>query len=280
MKRPALGKGLGALLGTIDPAAGERVANIELDLIGPNQYQPRRTFDEDKLKELASSISAGGIIQPLVVRRAGTKYELISGERRLQAARLAGLTMVPVIMRDLDEREMLVMALVENLQREDLNAVDESAALQRLVEDFGLSHQEVGRVIGKSRVHITNMLRVHRLPESIHEFLADGRLTCGHAKALAGIKDEAAMLALARRAAAEGLSVRQVEQLAAGADEAKVSRGTSRPNLSPHLRKVQQDLATVLGVPVRIHKGKRKGKIEIEFANADQLDSLLARMLG
>ena len=164
MKRQALGKGLGALLGTIDASAGERVTNVELNLIVPNQHQPRRVFNADKLEELAASIKSGGIIQPLVVRRAGKKYELISGERRLQAAKLAGLSMVPVILRELDERQTLVIALVENLQREDLNAIEESNALQKLIADFELSHQDVGKMIGKSRTHITNVLRLQKLP--------------------------------------------------------------------------------------------------------------------
>ena len=279
MKRQALGKGLGALLGTIDASAGERVTNVELNLIVPNQHQPRRVFNEDKLKELAASIKSGGIIQPLVVRRAGKKYELISGERRLQAAKLAGLSMVPVILRELDERQTLVIALVENLQREDLNAIEESNALQKLIADFELSHQDVGKMIGKSRTHITNVLRLQKLPETIQEHIAEGKLTFGHARVLAGVKDHERQHALAQKVISEGLSVRQTEQLAS-LKEDKVPKGAAKKKLSPHLRKVQKDLSTVLGVPVKIHKGKRKGRIEIEFTNTDELDTLLARMLG
>ncbi len=280
MKRQALGKGLGALLGTLDASSGERVTNVETDLIVPNQHQPRRVFDEAKLKELAASIKSGGIIQPLVVRRAGKKYELISGERRLQAAKIAGLELVPVILRELDERQTLVIALVENLQREDLNAIEESNALHKLIKDFDLSHQDVGKMIGKSRTHITNVLRLQKLPDDIQEHIAEGRLSFGHARVLAGVKDHERLHALAAKVINEGLSVRQTEQLASNKEEEKVPRGTSKVRLSPHLRKVQKDLTTVLGVPVKIHKGKRKGRIEIEFANTEELDTLIARMLS
>ena len=281
MKRQALGKGLGALLGTLDSSAGERVNNVEVELIIPNQYQPRKHFSREKLEELAESLSSNGIIQPLVVRRADKKYELISGERRLQAAQIAGMKMVPVIIRSFDDRQMLVAALVENLQREDLNALEECNALDKLIEDFGLSHQEVGDMLGKSRTHISNVLRLRKLPTEIQQMISDSLLSFGHAKVLAGIKDHAALMDLANKVVEEGLSVRECEKLASEiTSKSSVSRRTRKPKLSPHLRKLQQDLTTVLGTTVRIHKGKRKGKIEIQFNNTDELDSLLAKMLS
>lgn len=290
MKKQALGRGLGALLGgAVEAAAsGERVTRVELDLVRPNAYQPRRRFDPARLEELAASIREGGILQPLIVRRTGDGYELVSGERRLQAARLAGLPTVPVILRDLDDRQMLVLALVENLQREDLNPVDEAEALGRLAEEFGLSHDEVGRVVGKSRTHVTNMLRVRRLPQQVRAFLAEGRLTVGHAKALAGVESEDTLTALADRVVDEGLTVRQTEALASATSTTPANLETVAPSaprpaahsLSPHLKKVQRDLTSVLGVPVRILKGKRKGRIEISFSTTDELDTLLGRILG
>jgi ParB family chromosome partitioning protein len=284
MKKQALGKGLGALLGTMEASPGERVANVDVALIRPNRHQPRQVFDRARLDELAASIRSGGIIQPLVVRRNGADFELISGERRLQAAKLAGLSSVPVILRELPDEQMLVVALVENLQRVDLNPIDEAQALKKLVDDFGLSHKEVGSALGRSRTHITNMLRLLRLPEDVLPLIATGKLSFGHAKVLAGIDDLEDVRALARLAANEAWSVRYLERVCAGGlpegEGAKVPRGTNSPiPLPPRLQKYQRGLAQLWGAKVKIHQTRRRGKIEIHFDEPERLEEFLAEQL-
>jgi len=285
MKKQALGKGLGALLGTMEACPGERVANIDVGLIEPNRYQPRQSFDNARLEELAASIRSGGIIQPLVVRRNGKSYELISGERRLQAAKLAGLGTVPVILRDVGHDQLLVLALVENLQRVNLNTVDEALALSKLVDEFGLNHQEIAKTLGKSRTHVSNMLRILSLPKDVLTLLTNGRLSFGHAKVLAGIDDPEDVCALARLAASESWSVRYLEQVCSSnphdTNKNTVPRGTSKdqPTSAKH-RKIQKDLAKFWGAPVRIHTGRRKGRIEIEFKSTDEFDDLISRIFA
>ena len=277
--KKTLGKGLGALLGQTSTTSGERVSRVNIDLIIPGQYQPRKNFDENTIILLAESIKSGGIIQPLIVRRLHNSYELISGERRLRAAKEAGMKTVPVIIREIDDQLVLVMSLVENIQREDLNPMEESNALKRLIEEFALSHEDVGRSVGKSRTHITNMLRLQKLPEKVKELISSGIISFGHGKVLVNAGDDECIETLANKCSAEHLSVRQLEELigkTAQKDTTVPRRTMSK--LSPHLKKIEKNMATVLGVPVKIHKGKRKGKIEIEFTNTEELDNLIGIM--
>jgi ParB family chromosome partitioning protein len=281
MNKKTLGKGLGALLGQDIGISGERVSRIRIDLIVTGQYQPRKSFDENSISHLAESIKAGGILQPLIVRRKDNVYELISGERRLRAAIEAGMTTVPVIIKEMDDQLVVIMSLVENIQREDLNPIEESNALKKLVDEFHLSHQQIGLSVGKSRTHISNMLRLQKLPSSVIKLLVEGLLTFGHGKVLVNAGDDKVIEKLAVKCSEENLSVRELEALISESSEKKepVPRRTPA-KLSPHFRKIEKNMTTVLGVPVKIRKGRRKGKIEIEFSNTEQLDHLIGILFG
>jgi len=279
--RKALGRGLEALIpgaGKPSPTAAE--ANdlpdreLPIDAISRNPRQPRTTFDETALDELATSIRAQGIIQPLLVRpRAGGTYELVAGERRLRAAERAGLRTVPVVIREMSDDESLEIALVENLQRTDLSALEEAAAYERLMHDFGLTQEEVAERVGKSRPTIANTLRLLRLPEPIKQELARGRLTAGHARALLSIDDADAQLRAARQIVARQMSVRDTEKLTPS------SRRAAEPARDPHRQALERDLSAALGTRVRIHPRGRGGRIEIEYYSLAELQGLADRFL-
>ena len=279
--RKALGRGLDALIpgaGKPSPTAAE--ANdlpdreLPIDAISRNPRQPRTTFDETALDELATSIRAQGIIQPLLVRpRAGGTYELVAGERRLRAAERAGLRTVPVVIREMSDDESLEIALVENLQRTDLSALEEAAAYERLMHDFGLTQEEVAERVGKSRPTIANTLRLLRLPEPIKQELARGRLTAGHARALLSIDDADAQLRAARQIVARQMSVRDTEKLTPS------SRRAAEPARDPHRQALERDLSAALGTRVRIHPRGRGGRIEIEYYSLAELQGLADRFL-
>ncbi|HEX2049021.1 MAG TPA: ParB/RepB/Spo0J family partition protein [Actinomycetota bacterium] len=285
-RRGGLGRGLDALLPAGDehtPAAsGPRTAPV--DAIEPNPRQPRRTFDDDALAELAASIRSLGVLQPLVVReRPGGALELVAGERRLRAARRAGLDEVPVVVVDTDDDGSLERALVENLQREDLDPLEEAHAYRALLTRTGMTQEELGARVGKSRAAIANSLRLLELPESIQALLVDGRLTAGHARALLPLAGNPFQERLARRVAHEGLTVRDAEELvrrygamtaprpASGASE------RARPALAAE---AQRRLTAHLGTRVRVDVGARKGKIVVDFASLDDLARLLDTLLG
>lgn len=281
MNKKALGRGLGALLGQTAAITGERVSRINIKLIVTGPYQPRKAFDENSIIHLAESIKSGGILQPLIVRRKDNVYELISGERRLRAAIEAGMKTVPVIIREMDDQLVVVMSLVENIQREDLNPIEESNALKKLADEFGLSHQEIGASVGKSRAHISNMLRLQKLPVAVINLLLEGLISFGHGKVLVNAGDDTVIEQLAIKCAEEKLSVRQLEDLIDKSSEVSQSVPRRTPlKLSPHLKKIEKNMTTVLGVPVKIRKGRRKGKIEIEFSNIEQLDNLIGILFG
>ncbi len=282
--RKALGRGLDALI----PGAGKQTPPTEalsddsnapdllvaLDKIRPNPRQPRIAFDESALAELSASIRVQGIIQPLLVRRmSGGDFELVAGERRLRAAERAGLTHVPVFVRDLSDGESLELALVENLQRDDLSPLEEAAAYQRLIDEFGHTQEEVAGRVGKSRPAVANALRLLRLPESIKQDLARGRLTAGHARVLLSIDDPDAQLRTAKKIHARKLSVRDAEQLAAA------RKPNHRPvSRDPHRSSLERDLSSALGTRVRITPKGRGGRIEIEFYSPEELQGLVDRI--
>lgn len=287
MKRKVIGKGLGALFADITPRSegGNAVTDVAIDKISPNRLQPRKTFSPASLQELADSIRESGILQPILVRRSGDGYELIAGERRFQAARLAGLDVVPVLVRDFDDSQSLLIALVENLQREDLNPVEEAEALERLASDFKFTHRDISAKIGKSRTHVTNLLRILRLPEAIRSFLQEGKISLGHAKVLLSVPDAATQANLAAQVIERGLTVREAERLVARKEERVEERdeGDSIQNLKDHyLGQVQSNLSTVLSTRVQIKSRSKKGKgrIEIDFVDADDLKRILKVMLG
>ncbi len=275
-RKSGLGRGLESLIPVQRPASG--FTTIAIDLISPNPQQPRVHFDEDSLEALAASIREVGILQPVIVRAAAENggYVLVAGERRWRAAGLAGLEEIPAVVRESDEAGGLVEALVENVQREDLTPLEEAAAYGQLMEEFGLTHEEVGGRVGKSRVAITNTLRLLQLPPAIQGLVERRELGAGHARALLGLDDEAHAVHLARRAATEGWSVRQVEEAVRARQAAAPPARPARPDQArpAEIIELEERLAERLGVPVRIDLGKRRGKIVVKFSSLDDLQRL------
>lgn len=287
--RQALGKGLSALLparptppAPAEPhpvqSAGGAPLSIPINQIAANPLQPRTVFDPARLQELADSILANGIIQPLILRRKGDGYELVAGERRLRAAKLAGLNSVPAILQDLADERLLEVALIENIQREDLNPIETAEAFERLVQQLHLSHEQIAQRTGKDRSSITNTLRLLRLPADIQLLLAERRLSMGHARALLGLTDPEQQLQLANRAAAQGHSVRQVERFVRNLTSPRNSQ--PKPQ-DPNVKAAARELEEALGTRVRIiESSAQKGKIEIEYYTSDDLDRLYSLIVG
>ncbi len=290
--RKRLGKGLGALLGetavradragqAAAPAGGTGPRTVDPGLISPNRYQPRRTFDEGAIEELAASIAEQGVLQPLIVTPRGDRFELVSGERRLRAAKRAGLAEVPVIVRDVDDREMLEIALVENLQREDLDAIEEAAGYRQLLDQFELTQADLARRVGKSRPAVANALRLLDLPEAVVELVRARELTAGHARALLGLDRKAALEPLAHEAARKGWSVRQVERRVRRENESAAPDAGPADASELERSRIEEDLQRALGTKVRLHAGARgKGRIEIAFYSFDDLDRLVGHLRG
>lgn len=276
MQKRGLGKGLGALIPVAEEAKEHSSLLIEVDRIIPNRLQPRRSFDEAAIEELASSIRAQGIIQPLLVRRSGDGYELIAGERRLRAAIKAGLGEVPVVIREASDDEMLQLALIENLQRQDLNPMEEASAMQRLQSEFQLTQDEIAKRVGKSRPVIANGLRLLLLPKELQHEVASGALPVGQARALLGLEREALILAAGREVIAKGLSTRETERLVRRLKSGRRSR-RQISLLHPDLRFLTERLQRSLATKVRlIHRAKSgRGKIEIEYYSAAELDRII-----
>ena len=293
-QRRGLGRGLAALIPQ-EPGSGATFAEIPLSAIAPNPRQPRGVFDEDELEGLATSIRDLGLLQPLVVRRSGDdRFELIAGERRLRASRIAGLTSVPAIVRDTDDDDLLKEALVENIHRVQLNPLEEAAAYQQLLEDFGVTQEELARSLGKSRPTVTNGLRLLTLPPAVQRKVAAGVLSAGHAKAILALGDKRAQEALADRVVAEGLSVRATEEVvrlrvldedtdatAGGASGGTRAMGAGRQRVTaPALVDLQDDLSDALHARVRISMGARKGKLTVEFGSIDDLERIVGVIAG
>ncbi len=289
-KGRGLGRGLEALFNEVEieahgsgSAAGEQGGILFLDLndIKPNSRQPRKNFADDKSDELAKSIDAHGVIQPIMVRPAGEGYEIVAGERRWRAARRASLKQIPCIIRELSEEQNMLVSIIENMQREDLNPMEEAGALNQMITTFGLTQEEVSKSVGKSRPYIANALRLLKLPEEIQEMVVEGALTSGHARAIAGIKEKTKQLRVANRVASDGLSVRETEALA-GKDGGETAGKQARPKARVKNREIadmEQELKNTLGTKVSISSGARRGKIEIEYYSRDELERLLELLL-
>jgi ParB family transcriptional regulator, chromosome partitioning protein len=278
-QRKALGKGLSALLpqrptGTAAQAiSGPQVASIAIADIQPNPLQPRSVFDASRLEELANSIETHGIIQPILVRRKGSNYELIAGERRLRAAKLAGLVEVPAIVQDYADERILEIALIENIQREDLNPMETAQALERLHAEMNLSHEEIAARTGKDRTTITNMIRLLRLPREVQLLVAERRLSMGHARAILGLVTPELQTQVAEKAAAQGFSVRQVERLVKKVNEPREPSGD--PLQDPNIKAAIGSLEAALGTRVRIvEKSDQRGRIEIEYYSQEELQRI------
>ena len=276
-KRPALGRGLSALIPDMPappPAAAstDRSLEIDSDLLRPNKFQPRTQMDEERIEDLARSIRSNGIIQPIVVRKVEEGYEIIAGERRWRAAQRAGLLKVPVVVRDIPEERLLAVALIENIQREDLNPIEEAVAYRRLGDEFHLTQEQIADAVGKDRSSIANHVRLLRLPQEVRGNVASNALSMGHARALLALADEAAQLRVARDVVARNLSVRETEALVkkAAAPAPKKPEKTA----DVHTRAAEDKLKLALGTRVHINRKGKGGRIEIEFANEEELQRL------
>ena len=278
-KRPALGKGLSALIPDVpDVRPGSAPAEVDVDQIAPNEHQPRQRFEDAHLDELAQSIKANGIIQPIVVRKVDGGYRIIAGERRWRAAQRAGLTRVPVVIKDIEsggDGRLLEMALIENIQREDLNPIDQAAAYEKLSSQFKMTQEEIAAAVGKDRSSVANHMRLLKLPQEVRAEVASGRLSMGHARALLAIADDGRQRQIAREVIARNLSVRETEAIVkrAGRDATLAHRGGPPPT-DVHTRAAEEKLRMALGTRVRINRVGTGGRIEIDFGSEDELQRL------
>jgi len=282
VRRSGLGKGLGALIPSeVAAGAGDTLHEIPVASIDPNPYQPRAFFDEESLVALTASIREVGVLQPVLVRASGDRYELIAGERRWRAAKRAGLQTVPAVVRSVEDASSLEHALVENLHREDLNPLEEAAAFKQLIEDFGMTHDDLARRVGKSRSAVSNTLRLFQLPPSVQKLVAEAQLSAGHARALLATPDRAFQEALARRAVVEDLSVREVEESvrarssgSGGAEPSAVGRRLQPPGLL----ELEELLCDRLDTRVKVSMGAKRGRVVIEFATLEDLERIYRAM--
>ena len=289
VKRKSLGRGLDALLSASrapdeDPrAAKSDLKELPLDLLQRGQYQPRNDMHEDTLVELAESIKAQGVVQPIVVRPLGAsggemRYEIVAGERRWRAAQIAGLDTVPAIIRDIPDEAALAVALIENIQRENLNPIEEARSLKRLVEQFHLTHAEAAEAVGRSRAAVSNLLRLLELPPPVLELLESRQLDMGHARALLGVLDPGKLIELAGQAARQGWSVRETERAVQGLNPGRPARRRGAEARDPNVQRLETDLGERLGAPVAIETTAKGGRIVIRYSSLDELDGILAHI--
>ena len=276
-RRPALGRGLAALIPAAATLSAKDILNVDISRIARDPKQPRQHFDAQALEELAQSIREQGVLQPILLRRAGDGYTLIAGERRWRAAQRAGLHEIPALVKDLGEAAAFAVALVENLQREDLTPLEEAAGYRRLIDEYGLTQEDLAQRLGRERSTIANILRLLKLPEEVRAELATGTLTMGHARALLGLPDPGSMLELAREVVAKRLSVRQTEARvrATGSKPAKARRSEN-----PNLRHLRESLQRALGARVTLHERGSSGSLEIHYSNLTDLDRIVERLMG
>lgn len=258
--------------------ADENIENgifyIDINDIKPNSNQPRKVFDEDKLDDLAASIKEHGLIQPVVLRNIKNGYEIVAGERRWRAARKVGIKQIPCIIKELTDEENMLLAIIENMQREDLNPIEEAEGINQMIETYGLTQEQVSKSVGKSRPYITNCLRLLKLPESVRNYVADGSLSAGHARAIVSAGNEEKQIMLAEKTVKEGLSVRQIEKLAQ--EKKTEKRGKARTKQkNADVKRVEEDLKELLGTKVTLSQKGRKGKIEIEYYSKEELERLI-----
>ena len=285
-KRRALGRGLEELFNNevldyssveekiISETKNEEIQNIKLDELRSNPYQPRKNFDEEALQELANSIKEHGVFQPIIVKKSIKGYEIIAGERRVKASKLAGLTEIPAIVRDFNDTQMMEIALLENLQREDLNAIEEASAYKKLQETLALTQEELANRLGKSRSHITNMIGLLSLPQSIQDYIIQDKISMGHARVLSKLEDVNQQEALAQKVINEGLSVRELEDLTQSTEEFSRKRQIIKKPIDNEYIYVQEELCERLGTKVKV----KKNKIEISFTNTNDLNRILEIM--
>ena len=279
-KRPALGRGLSALIPETPPSApatAERSLDVDIDLLRPNRFQPRTTMDDTRIEELARSIKSNGVIQPIVVRKAEQGFEIIAGERRWRASQRAGLLKVPVVVRDIPEDRMLAAALIENIQREDLNPIEEALAYRRLADDGALTQDQIAEAVGKDRSTVANVMRLLKLPREVRENVGAGSLSMGHARALLALADESAQVRVSRDVVAKNLSVRETEAMVKKAAEPEKPR--EEPQKDVHTRAAEEKLRFALGTRVRILRKGKGGRIEVDFTSEDELHRIYEQLL-
>lgn len=282
-KKPALGRGLGSLMGEAQSETGfveqKEETKVPIDKINPNPNQPRTHFNETLLNELADSIRENGVLQPLLVRKKGKGYEIIAGERRYQASKIAGLEELPVIVKEVDDQKMLELALIENLQRSDLNPIEEAKGYRQLIKASGMTQEALSKAVSKSRSSITNSLRLLDLPAPVQQYLFDGRLTAGHARAILAVPYEEQRIKLADKVVAEGLSVRATENLAQLFSVGETPR-TPRPVMPQSYKRAARVLRQALNTNVKVKSSRGKNKIEIEFKDEEELTRILSSMVS
>jgi len=281
-KKPVLGRNLSSMLSQttlrqVQSKSGDELHHLPLDVIRPGRYQPRSVFDEEKLAELADSIRAQGVVQPVVVRPVGDdQYELIAGERRWRAAQIAGIDDIPAVVRDVSDEDSVAMALIENIQREDLNPLEEATALRRLIDDFQMTHQEAADAVGRSRAAVSNLLRLLELMQEVKDMIDMRLIEMGHARALLSLDDDLQVQA-AREVVRKRLSVRDTENLARRLQQSKKKKGSRR--VDPDILSLQNRLGETLGARVRIqHQASGKGKLIIAYNNSDEFEGILERL--
>ena len=281
-KKSGLGRGLGLLVGEADAeTAGMRPdSSLPIDEITPNKGQPRKTFNPDELAELTDSIKQNGILQPLLVRKKGTSYEIVAGERRYQAARAAGLTEVPVVIREISDDEVFKLALIENLQRSDLSPLEEARGYKQLIKEKGLTQEELAKALSKSRSAITNTLRLLDLPKEVQEFVEEGKISAGHARAILAVPSEEGRIQLARKVVEERLSVRQTESLAPLFSVTKSDEPVRRAPVPQSFKRAARQIRLALDTNVKVKNVRGKNKIEIEFSSEDQLAHIVDLLAG
>jgi ParB family chromosome partitioning protein len=292
MKRKALGKGLRSLIpeaptrrateqrGPSAHTAGSGLVDLDIDRIVPNLRQPRQGFDEQALEDLAQSLKRDGVLQPVIVRKSNDGFELIAGERRWRAAQRAGLLKIPAIVRDVADDRVLELALVENLQREELNPLEEAHAYQTLLDELGLTQLEIANRVGKQRATVANALRILNLPPEAQQMVRDGQLTAGHAKALAALANTQAQIDLAKRIVSDGLSVRQVEALVARGGAPRTARSVRREvTRDPNVVAAEESLQKAVGTKVRIQQGRKGGRIELHFYSDEEMERVYQLIL-
>ncbi|GEK31245.1 stage 0 sporulation protein J [Kurthia zopfii] len=271
-----LGKGLDAIFKGQEMVNGNQVEKIKVRSIKPNPFQPRKEFSDEALEELATSIKEHGVLQPIIVRKKGVSYEIVVGERRFRASKLALQNEIPAVVRDLTDQQMMEYALLENLQREDLNAIEEAEAYQNLMEHLSLTQEQLAQRLGKSRPYIANHIRLLSLPKEIQAYVVEGQLSTGHARALLALKNKKVMQQVAEKIIAEGLNVRQLEALVQQMMQSEGSKETKKElKKDLFIEEYEGHLRDYFGTSVQIKKGKHKGKIEIEFFSDDDLERIL-----
>ncbi|MCK1997911.1 chromosome partitioning protein, ParB family [Paenisporosarcina quisquiliarum] len=269
-----LGKGINALFPGEDLDQLEQVEQILISDIKPNPFQPRKIFDEEAMKELSESIKEHGVLQPIILRKKGSRFEIVVGERRFRASQLANLEIIPAVIRELNDQQMMELAILENLQREDLTAIEEAEAYQNLIEHLNLTQEQLAFRLGKSRPHIANHIRLLSLPQVVRDAISDGTLSMGHGKALLGLKKKKTIPLIMQKSIKENLNVRQLESLVQRLNE-DVPRETKKVQKDIFTKEKESELREIFGTPVSIIKNKDKGKIEIEFYSDDDLERIL-----